>query len=270
MGEGPQEFKISPPDYVLRIDVLPEHIVVNSVKKVSHFTLDGEFVKEKRLQNLYFFLRPLGENFIGESFITEDDVSYRAFHIYNPDFKQIKEVYRQKHTFQDGKGIFIGKEIPICQVVKDLIFISGKEGFVIDIYDKNGNLHHTFEKPYEKRKMTAEDEKMIHDLLKKEIKGMYERVKSMIKIAPEFPVIGNILFDDQHVYVTTNKEQEGKMEVFMFDIKGKFQKKIFLPVVKKDPFRPYPLDFYKGKLYQLIDNETTEEWELHVTDIPKK
>jgi hypothetical protein len=154
--------------------------------------------------------------------------------------------------------------------VKDLIFVSGKEGFVIDVYDKSGRLLHTFEQPYEKRKMTAKDEKAIHDLLKREYKEIYERLKSMIKIAPYFPVIGNFLFDNQYVYVSTNKEQDGKTEFFMFNDKGKFLKKIFMPIAKKDPLRPYPFDFFKRKLYQLIDNEDTDEWELHITDIPKK
>ena len=269
MGEGPREFRVDSPDNVLRIDILPGYIVVNSIRKVSYYTLDGEFVKEKAAPFNAKYFQPLGENYVGELKILEGDITYKIFNLFNPVFEKIKEVSRQKHIVQKAKNKFVvGKEVTKCQVFNDKIFISGKEGFAFDIYDKNGNLFRTFKQPYEKRKLTNEDQKEIHELLKKEY-GMdnYEIFKSWIEFAPDFPVIGDFLSDGQYVYVSTNKEKEGKMELFMFDAEGKFLKNIFLPVAKKDPFRPFPYDFYKGKLYQLIENQETEMWQLHINPV---
>ena len=266
MGEGPREFKVDYPDNALRIDILPGNIVANSIRKVSYYTLDGGFVTEKIVPFYAKFLQPMGENYVGEIDILEDNITYKAFQLFNPDFEKIKEVYRQKHIVQRTKTKFVvGKEVTKCQVFKDKIFISGKEGFAFDIYDKNGNLFHTFKQPYKKRKITDEDKKEIHELLKKAYgRERYETFKNWIKIVSEFPVIGDFLFDGQYVYVSTNKEKEGKLELFMFDLNGKLLKNIFLPIAKKDPFRPFPYDFYKGKLYQFIENEDSEMWELHI------
>ena len=47
-GEGPQEFKTFM-GFGLTVDIYPEHILVNSIDKISYFTRKGEFVKEKKV-----------------------------------------------------------------------------------------------------------------------------------------------------------------------------------------------------------------------------
>jgi len=53
----------------------------------------------------------------------------------------------------------------------------------------------------------------------------------------------------------------------VFDIKGKFLKKLFLPYKFMNPVDEYPIAVKSGKLYQLIENEDEEKWELHITVI---
>jgi hypothetical protein len=55
--------------------------------------------------------------------------------------------------------------------------------------------------------------------------------------------------------------------VLIFDIKGSLLKKVFLPIRAMNPEHLCPFSFYKDKFYQLIFNEETEKWELHITDI---
>lgn len=44
-------------------------------------------------------------------------------------------------------------------------------------------------------------------------------------------------------------------------------KKIYLPLKEKSVNKLFPFDIKDGKLYQLIENEDTEEYELFVTEI---
>ena len=44
-GEGPKEFK----GFIL-VYVQPDYIFITSTHKVSYFTLDGEFIKEKKIK----------------------------------------------------------------------------------------------------------------------------------------------------------------------------------------------------------------------------
>jgi hypothetical protein len=44
-------------------------------------------------------------------------------------------------------------------------------------------------------------------------------------------------------------------------------KKIYLPLKEKNVYQLFPFDIKDGKLYQLIENEDTEEYELFVTEI---
>ena len=265
-GEGPREFVINPPDNPLKIEILPDYILVNSVRKISYFTLDGEFVKEERNPHGNF-LQPIGKNYVGEVFLEDSGTVYRVINLYGPDLKKIREVYRQKHILQGGQGIVIGREVPKFQVFKDKIFISGKTGFVIDIYDKEGKLVHTIRQEYEKRKVTNDDKKAIHDMLQKEYKEIYARLRDRIKIVDYFPVIRDFFVDKKNFYISTNKEKDGKLEIFISDADGKSLKRVFLPVLKENPLRAFPYDFYNGKLYQIIENDKTEEWELHVTEL---
>ncbi|MFC2155086.1 hypothetical protein ACFLRB_01165 [Acidobacteriota bacterium] len=40
-----------------------------------------------------------------------------------------------------------------------------------------------------------------------------------------------------------------------------------IPIRYETDLSPYPALVYKGKLYQLVENEKNEKWELHVSEI---
>jgi len=65
----------------------------------------------------------------------------------------------------------------------------------------------------------------------------------------------------------TFKRESNANEVLIFDIKGSLLKKLSLPVRAMNPEHLCPFSFYKDKFYQLVFNEETENWELHITDI---
>lgn len=266
-GEGPQEFKVNPYGGQLILEVFPEYILVNSMGRLSYFTLNGDFIKEKN-NAPGFYIQPMGKHFVGASeTVGEENTRFRTINLYDPDFKKLCEIHRQEHEIQvqKGKGIHLLKQAFTYYVVGDKIFVSGREGFVIDIYDEKGKLLHTIEeKDYKRRKVTDADRKGIHRLLKRQFKELYELYKNTITIAPTFPAIGSIFVRDQRVYVLTNKEKDEMFETFIFDLDGKLIKKIFIPLTKKNTLQAYPTDIRDGKIYQLIENEEDEVWELHI------
>jgi hypothetical protein len=56
-------------------------------------------------------------------------------------------------------------------------------------------------------------------------------------------------------------------EILIFDIKGKFLKKVIFPLKMMDPIMPYPFAIHEGTLYQLIEDADEEEWAVHITKI---
>lgn len=72
---------------------------------------------------------------------------------------------------------------------------------------------------------------------------------------------------DNKVYIRTYREVKGESEFFIFTIEGKLLKRVMLPVEEKDALESYPFTIKDGKFYQLVENEQTEEWELHMVDI---
>jgi hypothetical protein len=67
-GEGPGEFMLNDIDnYGLRIIVEPVYILVNSSGKISYFTKQGEFIKEKKIIDIsgQQFFKPFGKKLIG-------------------------------------------------------------------------------------------------------------------------------------------------------------------------------------------------------------
>ncbi|UCE20753.1 MAG: hypothetical protein JSV46_00510, partial [Candidatus Aminicenantes bacterium] len=88
-----------------------------------------------------------------------------------------------------------------------------------------------------------------------------------LNLPKHFPAIRNFSIQDDKIYVLTFKRESNANEVLLFDIKGNLLKKVFLPIRTMNPEHLSPFSFYKDKFYQLVFNEETENWELHITDI---
>jgi hypothetical protein len=267
-GEGPQEFKINPPDYPLGIQILPDRIMVSSVGKVSFFSLDGKFIKENSVVNINS-VQSLGKNFVGVTFINEGGVVYRTINLFGPQFNKLKEVYREKFLFQPGKSIDLLKKSFLFKTCPNRIFVSAQEGFVIDIFDGEGNLVNTIKREFEPQKVREETKKGIHKMIEKRNETLYPLIKDRIRIADYWPAIAELRINDQKLYVSANKFKGEEFEFYLFDLNGKLLKTFFLKLDKKNPIQAFPYDFHDGKIYQLIENWDTEEWELHVREIKK-
>ena len=82
-----------------------------------------------------------------------------------------------------------------------------------------------------------------------------------------FPVIADFFVDDDTIYVMTWKKENGSNEFFTYDMKGKFKKRLLIPIKYESELSSYPTTIKKAKLYQIVENENKEEWEFHVSQI---
>ena len=84
---------------------------------------------------------------------------------------------------------------------------------------------------------------------------------------PEYFPARAFVVADSKIYIPTYKKKAGKNEFVVYDTNGKLLKKVFLPFKDQTLLMPYPWTVSSSKVYQLFDNEESEEWELLVTGI---
>jgi hypothetical protein len=91
-------------------------------------------------------------------------------------------------------------------------------------------------------------------------------VKQNGKFPRYFP-IQSFQVDDGKIYVQTFKLVRGKSEFYIFDLGGNLLRKVMVPFRGSELLCAYPFTIAQGKIYQLIENDDTEEWELHINKI---
>jgi hypothetical protein len=274
-GEGPEEFKVFPGVPVL-INVRTDDLIVNSIGKVSYFTKDGTFKKEIKIPggfNVGFI--PIGEKFVGMGLVQENKINYKTLNIYDARLKKINEIYRTLHQQQPDKmGIKVSEKSFDYDVYDNKIFISGSEKFVIDVLDSDGKPLYSIKQDYELIKFTPEMKDMVLDYLKTDYKtrAYFDVIKWRLRFPDTLPAILDIFVSNQKIYAVTNKTGENKKpgvkerEVYIFEVKGKLLKKVFLPIVESG-IEPFPFCIQNEKLYQVLERDNDEAWELHITDI---
>lgn len=275
-GEGPEEFKGEP----TLINVQFDYILVSSQRRVSFFTKKGQYIKEINNVNGRLF-KPLGDNrFVGHTIAAKDDGRrYHTINIYDSNFSLLKETWKQEGIFPSSKEKswrLFSTAIARSVVCDNKIFIVGKKDFVIDVFDKKGTKLFSIESEYEKVKFTETHKQKVLNLYKTRpsTKYEYDAWEKLLHFPGYFPAIRNIFADEKKLYVRTYREIDGKSEFYIFSTEGRLLRKIFLAIAKNNAKFAYPYmrdsapyTFNKSKLYQLIENEETEKFELHVTRI---
>jgi hypothetical protein len=267
-GEGPREFK----QYINLFfqDVEPTYLVVSSIGKVSFYSRDGKFIKEIKISFGGWSFQPLGEKFIGHTLGGNEKDGYKALNIYDANFNKIKEIYRQEFVLDDSikKRILFASNYQHWTYRKK-IYVVAKNDFIIERFDFTGKRLSPITQEYKRVKCTEHHKKIVLDSFKRDIniRHHYERLKHQIEFPGYFRAIRDIVINEEKIYVLTYKRKDGENEFYIFDIDGKLLQKKFLPIKTSNGVSPRPFTVKSGKLYQLCDNEETENWEFHVSGI---
>jgi hypothetical protein len=267
-GEGPQEFKRR----ITHVSVQPDHLFFNSVGKVSYFTKEGKFIKEFRTSGPGMRLKPFGDGFAIGKMTGDKGVLYYSVSVHDAKLTKLWDVHKQQLEVQlGGKGTRPYTHALPFYVYKDKLFSAKGTDLVIDVFDRTGKKLYSISRDYKKLKITDGDkDRVIHHLkTSREFKDYFEAIKP-ITFPDYFPAIRNYSIADDRVYVFTYKREGEKTECLIFDIDGKYLKRRFILCSYIDPVDEYPFVIKNGNFYQLIENEETEEWDLHISPIDGK
>jgi hypothetical protein len=272
-GDGPREFS-----QYIRVQKDPDNpdkIVVGSHMKMSYFTRDGKFISEMRPKTagLAVVYKPFGDQFVSYGNYQDQDTktNYQQVILYDKDMKKIKEVYKEKNVFQQGRKINALRTWGAWfRLYGDFIFVTGEKEGVVLIYDRKGDLVRELEVDLPKLKVTDADKERYHEFFKTDpqTRNFYEQLKQQIDFPVYFPVIRGMDVADDLIYVNGYLAPDGMTEFAIYDMSWKLVKsgiRLNLPEASARDLFPYTIA--DGKLYQLVDNADEEVWELHIHDL---
>lgn len=268
-GQGPQEFQVLP-HIPIGIDASTDKLVVTSMRKISYFTKQGEFINEVKAVSQALRLRLFNDKFMGWSQSRHEGVLYNTICIFDNRLNKIKEIYRIKDPYQGpGKGYRVLPKSFSYHYYDNKIVLPGDDDKSINVFDTDMNKLFTITVDQEPRKVDAAVKESLTHYFKTsyESKNIYERMLKPLIFPDVFPVVDDFFVDDGFIYVMTAKEVKGGDEFFIYDMKGKFVKRMIIPIKYEREFSPFPTMVKNGKLYQLVENDAGDGWELHVSSI---
>lgn len=268
-GEGPKEFKTG--GFPLIIVPQKDNIVINSAGKISYFTKGGEFIKEVKNRIPYnMALWPLGDLFAGRGFKGVSGIVYITIDVYDKNFKKLKEIYSTPNQVQRNPAspIKVFEKSFVFETYGKHVFVASRISMVIDVFDAEGKKLYSIDHPYELLDFTSADKKRILDSYKNSprTRNFYESIKQRLVFPKNYPAISNFFVSGDKIYVMTYEQKEKQTAFFIFELKGKFLRKSYVPL-----HRPTAMDISAfwvayNNMYQVIDNEEEEQWELHINE----
>ncbi|MCP4218906.1 MAG: hypothetical protein GY765_30010 [bacterium] len=285
-GEGPQEFKFSQM-LVNTVAVGKDSLVISSYDKLSLFSKDGKFIKEMKKQPRIQFVHPVGKNFVAQKLFADSSKKIRelgfSIILLDKDLKELKVLYSQPHIQQgSGNDMRLAMQFDYVNfsVCNDKIYIeSSPDGFVINVFDSDGNTLEQIKQDYEKIPTSDEYKKDIVERFQKDprIKQQIDaaggwtnfKTKLTLNYPATLPAIRNFAAMKNNFAVRTYKMVGVKDEYLITDLKGKVLKRTLLPAVDRDVpllselFGVKLYSFSDGVFYCLIEDEDEEVYELH-------
>jgi hypothetical protein len=253
----------------------PDYIFLYSFGKGLYFSKDGKYIKEFRVIKRGNDLLPIGENFLFTVFKGDDKSRCQDSSIYSyskeTDLKFIKNIYIEKLP----PITYTGSKMDHClirgfvdyTVYDDKIFLGDStKGLYMEIFDKYGNRTGKINfNQFEKLKVTGQYKKDFMERAK--ISPDYNMATTMYNIYfPEYyPGFYRFEVDKGKVYFLTYNKKGDRREMVIADWTGKLLKQAYVPWVDNDVYKNFSIE--NNKFYYVVENEATENWDLHVEDI---
>jgi hypothetical protein len=282
-GEGPREFT-----RFARLHIQQDHLLISDRHKVLYFSKEGNYIREMKAQSImHWGVAPIGNGFIGKSRIGENKIELDIANVYDSNLKKVKHIYRYPFFYQMQGGGKKCDAVEIAglqfQVHDNKIFFKNGKDFVFDVLNLEGKKLRTIRLDYQRVKISTADKKAYHDYFKSTLpwKQLYDiRFKNEIYFPEYLPAIRRFTAADKKLYVLTYETKNGKSKFIILDLSGQLLKEVYVPFNYGEqwfhhslakqirPGSTHPTFTVKnGILYQLVENEDTEKWELHVVKI---
>lgn len=271
-GEGPREFKVNPFGPPMIIAVINEKLYVSSDAKLSTFSLDGEFISERKVPPYRVFF-PVGDKFLASGTAQgEDKKMYLNMGLYDKDLNLIKELYRSDMSIGPNfKWIFPNTDFSTLPYKDRVYVVVGKAGFTIDVFDLQGKKLYTIKKKYTPLKVPGDYKNKILSWFKTNpnFKQYYEFFTQRLSFKDQFPPIRGMLVESDRIYVVTYKQKNTLSEIVIMDLKGKELKKKYVPIAGiPGNMWDSPIFIIENQQYfTLLENDEDEVWELHQVNL---
>jgi hypothetical protein len=237
-GDGPRDFK-----YLPFVQIQPATLTCTDFTKIVWFSKKGEFLRAMEFSALKDFdinsemlLVPVKENFLR---ITADHEKFkRRVDLLDPSFKTVKRLYEGPFIWMQGSATDCRTDTVSSQ---GLVFVADTESSRIAVFDDQGALLRAIDMGPQVEKV--QDRALLHQYC----------------------------VSDKKIYATTYKKKDNLTEMLVLDLEGRVLEKLFLPLPSIRPGRGvlrYDLfTVAQDKLYELVQNKGTGQWELLVTDL---
>ncbi|MCP4216283.1 MAG: hypothetical protein GY765_16665 [bacterium] len=273
--------------YPNNITLLDDKILVEGFTKIAFFSKDFKLLKEIKKKGWMFKVIPVGKNFAAIRVLpgSRPDSGLLSLSLLDAEFNPVKELHKQEISDKDDAFSMANDTIHFV-VYRDKIYVeASNNGFVVNVFDSKGTKELEIKKNLDVRKsITGKDKEALFENLKNDrmismvatkVGGWENFRKRMTLMYPDaFPLIKNIVVGNGKIYVSTNYTRGSKEKYVIMDMKGKIVSTVFLPIPGMSTFSARALGadnrFYSisnNKYYHLAENDTTEDWELHVTEI---
>lgn len=270
-GGGPSEFKVIP-GFEIKLFLTDKNIVVESLQKVSVFSLEGNLVKEIKKSNPGRNYFPTGDIFVCRYSLKEKNIQYLVYQFekeQNNIFIPNKIFFKLKNAYQEN-GLASGFN-PLTQLplkllyIENKIFISELSG-TIKIFDKTGVELLSIKPNYGKLNVNDKLKEEVFDFYRNNpgTKPIFEGLKSIMVFPDSFPDVRDFYLNDKKIYILPYALKNGKKQFYVYDFHGRLQKKIEAQLEERNILDLFPYAIDNGYIYQLVENEDEEIWELHV------
>ena len=173
-GEGPGEFKV--PIFIIPLE---NRLLINSLGKITFLSKKGGFLKEVKIDGNSGYMFPLATGFAGSSYTQDKGQRFFTVDFFNSELKKIKELYREQTAIQQPGKIELFRRAFMHRTYKDLLYVTGKEGFILDCINPNGKCMFTIRRDHFKRhKIGPEDIKTPTSILKSDTATAMNRLKT--------------------------------------------------------------------------------------------
>ena len=252
----------------IRLNVSNNEIVVTSLNKVTFYSIDGVYTKSIKTNPDFFEVKPLqNKYFVWVDSVDKERKRFIILNTVNKELKNINEFIRVPQNLDAIKGLFFYKKYIGFESYNDKIFVCHSKNLEIDVFDSKGKKQYVIKYPITKVDFDKKDEKAKREQFKIEQPNVYNYFSKKIFFPKKFPAVRRFIVSNNKLYVFTFTKKNEKSLSLIFDLKGNFIKKVFLPLKEMSLKKWFPFDIKDNKIFQLVENRDTEEWKMVFTEI---
>lgn len=277
-GEGPGEAKRPPLIFPTK-----DGYMLSTMGKVMWFSKEGNLIKEIRVNSRYWSVKPVESSYVAARFYFDSKTITHGMKFFLLDDKaeSVKELYGAKKDAASAAEDGVFKEFKMlvhhlaAYTYEDKIFVAdSRRGLFLDVFDKTGKHLYAIKPEIDEVKVTDTFKDNLISEYKQAEKELWPLMKNSMTWYKHFPLIRTCSIQDGRIYITTYHQKDGKHELIILDLKGNIIKRLFVPFKswREVIYSSMQMDLFtikNGKLYELVDNEEKEVYELHISDFAK-